>query len=165
MQHGFPTFLQIFAEEKTPTPENFVLALEQTWAEDWNVGFSQFAPPGDQWANSWRRLKDNLVESKMDFVVLDFDGDHPEITPDSTLEERVSIAKSMLPMLENLELVSFFSSSGFYKNTAKPHRMNLHIVVWFDKPYPREQVRKFLQSYSRSSDGESLLDPAMSVKT
>ena len=165
VQHGFPTFLQIFAEEKTPTPENFVLALEQTWAEDWNVCFSQFAPPRDQWATSWRRLKDTLVESKMDFVVLDFDGDHPEITPDSTLEERVSIAKSMLPMLENLELVSFFSSSGFYKNTAKPHRMNLHIVVWFDKPYPREQVRKFLQSYSRSSDGESLLDPAMSVKT
>ena len=87
VQHGFPTFLQIFGEEKTPTPENFVLALEQTWAEDWNVCFSQFAPPRDQWANSWRRLKDNLVESKMDFVVLDFDGDHPEVTPDSTLEE------------------------------------------------------------------------------
>ena len=89
VQHGFPTFLQIFAEEKTPTPENFVLALEQTWAEDWNVCFSQFAPPRDQWANSWRRKNDTLEESDMTFVVLDFDGSDERINFETPLSERV----------------------------------------------------------------------------
>ena len=101
----------------------------------------------------------------MDFVVCDFDGEHPDISTTSSLQKRINVCQKLAPFLEGLEAVAFLSSSAFFENTKEPNRINTHIVVWFDRPYPRATVRAFYRNSRKTENGEKYLDPALSVKT
>lgn len=174
VQHDFPYWLDVFGIEDDPTPTNFIHVLERAWTEDWPVAFSQFKPkplkelqellcpkgkPLISPEGFWRRTTAVLEDSRMSFVVLDFDCNHPSISFTSSIRERMDAAQTLLPLLESLERVAFFSSSAHFNNPAKPNRMNLHIVVWFDRPYPRETVRAFLLQH------KDVVDAALAVKT
>lgn len=174
VEHDFPYWLDVFGIEDEPTPTNFIDALKQAWEEDWSVAFSQFKPkPLNELRDAvcpkgkplispegfWRRTNTVLEDSMMSFAVLDFDCDHPSVSFSSSVQERMDAAKSLLPLLSSLEAVAFYSSSANFENAAKPNRMNLHIVIWFDRPYPRETVRAFLLQH------KDVVDAALAVKT
>ena len=174
VEHDFPYWLEVFAEENDPTPERFASLLQRVWDEDWAVAFSQFSPkPLEELADAvcrkgkplispeghWRRTNEVLDDSLMSFVVLDFDCDHSLVSFDSSITHRMEQAKSLLPLLSSLEAVAFYSSSANFENPSKPNRMNLHIAVWFDRPYPRETVRSFLLQH------KDVVDAALAVKT
>lgn len=171
----FPYKNTVYAVENEPTPENIVSLLEQIWAEDWPVAISQFGPkpfeeirdaccdegrpvcdPEEGW---FRRHGKALDETLMDFVVLDFDCEESTVSWDSTLNSRLDAAKSLLPLLEGLETVAFLSSSAYYRDPAKAHRMSLHVLVWLDKPYTRWEVASFLKR------NENVVDKHMAVLT
>lgn len=171
----------VYAVENEPTPENIVSLLERIWAEDWPVAISQFGPkpleelrnaccdegrplcdPDEGW---FRRHRKALDETLMDFVVLDFDCEEPSVSLGSSLNLRLDAAKSLLPLLEGLETVAFLSSSAFYEDPEKPNRISLHVFVWLDRPYPRQQVQDFLKvripamMTGRSAEGDRFAHP------
>lgn len=172
---SFPYWHEVYGWVEEITPQKLVETLEKIWADDLPVCLSQFGPKSSEHlqdlvcengkpllhanSSSWRRKGHCLEDTMMSYVVLDFDGDHPLISCASGLSDRVKAAKSLLPLLEDLEAVAFFSSSAFFENTDKPNRMNLHVCVFFDRPYPREMVHSFLKTL-----GENV-DPALGVKT
>ena len=59
---------------------------------------------------------------------------------DDRLHARIDLAHSLLPDLCDIGLVGFFSSSEWFDDIDKPDRINLHIVIELDKPYPRRRV-------------------------
>jgi hypothetical protein len=172
---SFATWNVIHGEEVEVTPANFIEALHYVWDNDLSVYFSQFAPrdlsglqervcekgkplihKNRKW---WRRKGEVLEDSFMEFVVLDFDGDHPDISTHSCVSKRLEVAKSLLPPLRGLEAVALYSSSAFFKDCKRPNRISLHVIVWLDKPYPRSTVHAFLKTY------KTIVDAALGVKT
>ena len=181
VKHDYPYWLEILGVEHDPTPSNYIAALQQTWREDWNIALSQFGPPEDlkplqkltcrkgkplvSREQEWRRTNVVLEDRLMDFVVCDFDGEHPDISTTSSLQKRINVCQKLAPFLEGSGSGRVPLLLGFFENTKEPNRINTHIVVWFDRPYPRATVRAFLQKFAKTENGEKCLDPALSVKT
>ena len=44
VEHNYPYWLEVYAEETDPTPERFASLLQRVWDEDLGVAFSQFSP-------------------------------------------------------------------------------------------------------------------------
>nr|BDD47649.1 hypothetical protein 7 [Paracoccaceae bacterium] len=180
-KNGFPYWHEIYEAVENITPQKLVETLEKIWADNLPVCLSQFGPKSSEHlqdlvcdegkpllhtnGSSWRRKGYCLEDTMMSYVVLDFDGDHPLISRASGLSDRVKAAKSLLPLLEDLEAVALFSSSAFFEDTDKPNRMNLHLCVFFDRPYPREMVHQWLTQTKKKNLPVKTVDPALGVKT
>ena len=182
IDQDYPAYLRV-AGSFPATPEAVFEAVKQIRSKNLSVCLSQFAPPEDlepllsryykpeafgkdkplakRLPNQdlvWRRTNETLVETEMECAVLDFDREHPEISCSSTLRDRMALIREMLPPLRDAEVVAFFSSSAWFHNPKKPNRINVHVIVFFDRPYPRETVRAFLKAYD-------CIDQSMAVKT
>ena len=114
----------------------------------------------------FRKKLELLEDEHLNHACLDLDSDHPLVsevfTPD--IASYVRISKSALPILVGRELVAFFSSSIVNAVPGETTRMNLRVVVFFDKPYPRETVKRWVKSISRCQiDGQTVefVDPAL----
>ena len=175
VSHGFPYFITAEPVQDT-SPEGTVKTLKRVWSDNLNCAHALFGPrPFDELkelvcpkgnpllnvtGDGFRRTNISLAGEMVDRITFDLDGEHHLISCASGLSDRDDVIGSLLPFpLASLERVAFFSSSAFFKDEAKPNRINVHYIVWLDKPYPRETVRAFLLKFKEH------LDPALGVKT
>ena len=99
-----------------------------------------------------KSLEELLEEEHLTHACLDLDKEHSlvsKVVTSPDIASYVRITKSLLPILCNRELVAFFSSSIVADNKDKPNRMNLRVVVFFDKPYPREIVKRWIKTIGK----------------
>ena len=126
---------------------------------DLAVCFGYDRPKDSEDEGCWLRNKSSLAGDDMQIVCLDFDGEDSRISGASSVSDRLDVIKDLLPILRDVGLVAFYSSSALYDDKAKPHRINLHVMVKLDKPYKREVVKTFLDAHG------NIVDAALGVQT
>ena len=125
---------------------------------DLAVCFGYDRPKDSEDKGCWRRNKNSLAGEEMQIVCFDFDGEDARVSYASSVSERLDAIKDLLPILRNVGLVAFYSSSALYEDKDRPHRINLHVMVKLDKPYKRETIQELLAAYE-------CVDSALGVQT
>ena len=105
-------------------------------------GFGQAIPELSKKKHFERQNKE-LKEELLSTIILDFDKNYSEISANMGNRERVKVLEAKHPFLENLEMVAWCSSSAFVKGDS--NRANMHIIVFLDKGYTREEIKLFLK--------------------
>ena len=134
------------------TLHNIYREIREIREQDESVCLGYARPQEEAGEAPWRRKKEILADEGMQIVCLDFDGEDSRISSCASVSTRLEVIKDLLPILRGVGLVAFYSSSAFYEDEEKPHRINLHVMVRLDQPYPRDKIAAMLDSFGIVGD-------------